>query len=72
MNRMQAAEQMRKAIQMYAANLTEEEALVVASVYPEWNGNGISYKTGTWLRYGYDNIGDVCLYQVLQDHTSQP
>ena len=72
MNRMQAAEQMRKAIQMYAANLTEEEALVIASVYPEWNGNGINYKTGTWLRYGYDNIGDVCLYQVLQDHTSQP
>lgn len=35
MNRMQAAEQMRKAIQMYAANLTEEEALVIASVYPE-------------------------------------
>lgn len=71
MNRMQAAEQMRRAIQMYAANLTEEEALIIASVYPEWNGNGISYKTGTWLRYGYDSVGDVCLYQVLQDHTSQ-
>lgn len=71
MNRMQAAEQMRRAIQMYAANLTEEEALVIASVYPEWDGNGIPYKTGTWLRYGYDSIGDVCLYQVLQDHTSQ-
>lgn len=72
MNRIQAAEQMRKAIQMYAANLSEDEALVIASVYPDWDGNNKSYKTGDWLKYGEDELGDARLYQVLQDHTSAP
>ena len=72
MNRMQAAEQMRRALQMFAASLGEEDALVIASVYPEWNGNSKAYKTGEWVKYGEDAMGDARLYQVLQDHTSQP
>ena len=71
MNRMQAAEQMRRALQMFAASLGEEDALVIASVYPEWNGNSNAYKTGEWVKYGEDAMGDARLYQVLQDHTSQ-
>lgn len=72
MNRMQAAEQMRKALQMFAASLGEEDALIIASVYPEWDGNSKAYKTGEWVKYGEDAMGDARLYQVLQDHTSQP
>ena len=72
MNRLQAAEQMRRALQMFAASLVEEDALIIASVYPEWDGNRKSYKTGEWVKYGEDVMGDARLYQVLQDHTSQP
>lgn len=72
MNRLQAAEQMRRALQMFAASLGEEDALVIASVYPEWDGNSKTYKTSEWVKYGEDAMGDARLYQVLQDHTSQP
>ena len=72
MNRMQAAEEMRKALQMFAASLSEDNALIIASVYPEWDGNRKAYKTGEWVKYGEDDMGDARLYQVLQDHTSQP
>ena len=72
MNRLQAAEQMRRALQMFAASLNEEDALIIASVYPEWDGNSKPYKTGAWVKYGEDDMGDARLYQVLQDHTSQP
>ena len=72
MNRMQAAEQMRRALQMFAASLGEDDALIIASVYPEWDGNSKAYKTGEWVKYGEDAMGDARLYQVLQDHTSQP
>ena len=72
MNRVQAAEQMRMALQMFAASLGEDDALIIASVYPEWDGNSKAYKTGEWVKYGEDAMGDARLYQVLQDHTSQP
>ena len=72
MNRIQAAAQMRRALQMFAASLGEEDALIIASVYPEWDGNSKAYKTGEWVKYGEDAMGDARLYQVLQDHTSQP
>ena len=32
MNRLQAAEQMRRALQMFAASLGEDDALIIASV----------------------------------------
>ena len=70
MNRMQAAEQMRKALQLYVAALSEDDALMVATVYPEWAAN-VKYKTKEWVKYGENAMGDPVLYQVLQDHTSQ-
>ena len=72
MNRLQAAEQMRRALQIFAASLGEDDALIIASVYPEWDGNSKTYKTGEWVKYGEDAMGDARLYQVLQDHMSQP
>ena len=70
MNRMQAAEQMRRALQMFAATLSEEQALEVAAVYPPWAA-GIAYDVGEILSYGVNGVGDPQLYRVVQAHTSQ-
>lgn len=43
----------------------DEQALEVAGLYDEWNGDGVVYKTGKYLLYK-----DI-LYKVLQNHTSQ-
>lgn len=70
MNRLQAAEQMRKAIQLYIAAFDEDDALMVATVYPEWAAN-VKYKNKEWVKYGQNTMGDPILYQILSDHTSQ-
>ena len=70
MDRMQAAEQLRRALQMFAATLTETQALEVASVYPAWE-TGRAYETGDILQYGVNSVGDPQLYKVVQAHTSQ-
>lgn len=70
MDKLKAAEQMRKAIQLFAATLTEEQALMVASVYSAWKPD-IKYKTGDIISHGENSTGDPQLYKVVQDHTSQ-
>ena len=69
-NRLQAAEQMRRAIQLFAKTLPEEQALEVAVMYPEWAA-GRSYAAGDILRHGTNSVGDPQLYKVVQAHTSQ-
>lgn len=68
--RMQAAEQLRRALQLYANALTEAQALEVAAIYPEWEA-GKSYAVGDILRHGTNSVGDPQLYMVVQAHTSQ-
>lgn len=70
MNRLQAAEQFRKALQMFAASLTDEQALEIASVYNPWEV-GKRYAVGEFLTYGFNSVGDPQLYKVVQEHTSQ-
>lgn len=70
MNRLQIAEQLRKALQMYAQTLPEEQALEIAAVYPLWEANH-AYKTGDIISYGENSVGDPQLYKVVQAHTSQ-
>ena len=36
MDKLQAAEQFRKALQMYAQTLTDEQAMEIATVYPAY------------------------------------
>lgn len=69
MNRLQAAEQMRRVLQMFAASLTEELALEVPAVFPPYQV-GQAYKTDQYLTYGENGVGDPQLYRVVQDHTS--
>lgn len=70
MTRMQAAEQLRRALQLFANTLSEEQALEVAAVYPAWEA-GKSYAVGDILSYGTNQVGDPQLYKVVQAHTSQ-
>lgn len=70
MNRLQAAEQFRKALQMFAASLDDEKALEVATIYDQWVV-GKAYTVGEFVVYGENGVGDPQLYKVAQAHTSQ-
>ena len=70
MNRLLAAEQLRRALQGFAATLSEEQALEIASVYPAWAPER-HYKAGDILSYGSNPVGGPQLYKVAQDHMSQ-
>ena len=70
MNRLQAAEQLRRALQLFANTLSEDQALEVPAVFPTWQA-GVAYQTGDMVAYGTNSVGDPQLYQVVQAHTSQ-
>ena len=70
MNRLQVAEQFRKALQMFAASLDDERAMEVATIYDHWEV-GKSYSVGDFFIYGENSVGDPQLYKVVQAHTSQ-
>lgn len=70
MNRLQAAEQLRKALQMFAAGLSDEQAMEVAAVYDPWK-EGKTYAQGDFLTYGKNAVGDPQLYRAAQAHTAQ-
>ena len=70
MDRLQAAEQMRKALQMFAGSLSDEQALEVATVYDPWAA-GKMYRVNDLLTYGVNDVGDPQLYRVVQSHTAQ-
>ena len=70
MNRLQRAEQFRKALQKWAATLTDEDAMEIATVYDPWVV-GKAYKPDEYLTYGVNGGGDPQLYRVVQAHTSQ-
>ena len=70
MNKLQAAEQLRRALQLFAASLEEDRALEVASVYPAY-AVGQAYGAGAYLTCGVNSLGDPQLYRVVQGHTSQ-
>ena len=70
MNRIQAAEQLRRALQMFAASLTDEQAMEVVAIYDPWAA-GKTYAAGDFVTYGENGVGDPQLYKVAQAHTSQ-
>ena len=70
MNKLQAAAELRRAIQLFAQSITEEaQMLEIASVYPEYQV-GKTYAIKDVFRYGENENGDAQLYQVLSAHTS--
>ena len=68
--KLQAAEQLRRAMQMFAASLDDEKALEVATLYPAYKV-GITYSAGEIIRKGVNTTGDPQLYKIAQAHTSQ-
>lgn len=50
---------------MQAKSLSDDEALKVPALYPEWSGNAVAYVKGDRVLY------NGTLYKVLQNHTSQ-
>lgn len=70
MNKLQAAEQFRKALQFFAASLDDEKALEIATIYEPWK-EGKAYTVGEFVTYGENSVGDPQLYKVVQAHTSQ-
>lgn len=70
MNKLQVAEQLRRALQMFVRSLSDEEAMEVATVYPQWEV-GKKYAKPTIVSYGVNSVGDPQLYRVVQNHTSQ-
>lgn len=70
MNRMQAAEQVRRALQLFSASLTDEQAMEIVAVFDPWQV-GKAYAVGDYLTYGENGVGDPQLYKVAQTHTAQ-
>lgn len=70
MNKLQAAEQLRRAMQMFAATLTDDQAMEVATLYPAWEP-GKAYAINDLIVYGTNDVGDPQIYRVAQAHTSQ-
>ena len=70
MNKLQMAEQFRKAVQLFAGSLSEEKAMEVATVFDPWAANR-AYAVGEFVTYGENSVGDPQLYKVVQAHTSQ-
>lgn len=64
MTKLEAAKQLRKALQMFVQTLGDEQAAEVVSVFPEWEA-GREYATGDRVRF------DDVLYKALVSHTSQ-
>lgn len=69
-NKLQAAEQLRRAVQFFAASLEEERALEIAGIYPAY-AVGRAYEAGDYLTCGVNSLGDPQLYRVVQAHASQ-
>lgn len=70
MNKLQMAQQLRKAIQMFAAGLDDEKAMEIATIYDPWTVGKV-YAVGDFLTYDENSVGDPQLYKVVQAHTSQ-
>lgn len=70
MDRLLAAEQLRKALQLLAATLADERALEIATVFPAWAPDQY-YAAGAVISYGTNPVGDPQLYKVAQAHMSQ-
>lgn len=64
------AQQVNKALQMFAQTLNEEQALEIADLYPEWEPNK-AYVPNQIIRYGQNADGESQLYIIIQGHNSQ-
>lgn len=73
MNKLQAALELRRALQIFLATLDADSdaaaMLEVPTMFPAYEV-GRAYKVKEVFSYGANSAGDPQLYQVLQEHTS--
>ena len=73
MNKVQAALELRKALQLFLATMDADtqtaDMMEVASVFPKYQV-GKAYKAKEVFSFGENSVGDPQLYQVLNDHTA--
>ena len=62
---MERAQKLRPIIEKAMQSVDDATALEAACLFRAWDGNSVSYTTGTRLK------DEGVLYRVLQDHTSQ-
>lgn len=62
---MQEAKEIRKAIDAFAENQTDETLIDNKAAFQHWNPNGVYYSAGTLVQ------DKSKLYRVVQPHTSQ-
>lgn len=70
MKRTQAAQQLRRAIQLLTSDFSETQVLEVAAVFDPWRENK-AYTAGEYVVCGENRVGDPQIYKVIQAHTSQ-
>lgn len=66
------AQQMNRFVQLsvQSANLTDEKAMEIADLYPEWAAMK-AYPENAIVKYGVNANEETQLYKVVQAHTSQ-
>lgn len=74
-DRMQAAAELRRALQLYAQDLARAETddstmMEIASLYPDYQV-GRAYTEIDVIKYGVNTDGEAQLYRVRKPHTSQ-
>ena len=73
-NSNQRAWELRKALEYFVATLNidteEDKILEIPSMFPKYK-IGVKYKAKDIFAYGENTVGDIQLYQVLQEHTSR-
>lgn len=69
MNKLQMAEQFRRALQKFVESLDDEAAMEVATVFDAWQP-GKEYNIGDRFTYGVNGVGDPQLYKANQKHTA--
>lgn len=62
---LQKAEEIRKAINKFAENQTDETLIDNKAAFQLWNGNGLAVKAGEIYLFNDE------LYRAVQDHTTQ-
>lgn len=70
MNVLEQSYAIREAMDIAAASLNEEQALICVRLYREWEV-GKQYVIGNFITYGVNSVGDPQLYKVISNHTSQ-
>ena len=70
MDKLKMAEDLRKALELFAQTVVDKDALEIPTLYPEYQ-IGVTYTEKQIISYGLNSQGNPQLYRIAQSHTSQ-